>query len=267
MKVCGVSPARLESQRFPNKLLAEIDGVKVIDRVIINALQLNFIDKLILASDSKELINYCKINYPKVEIFEMYDIKVSCGSERIKYVYQNNNSYDYYISIPADEPLLNPIEINSVFNKYYNSKDLYQQSINELYIRTFYSDFKSIKRLESLNSCKIVSRSKYFKFQNKKYKEEFVLYFSRNVIPYSKTGMLNIEKYKKHIGIFIFPRDMLFKNDLWNPTKNAENEGLEQNMFIENDVKVGLIKINHNYYGVDKQEDIKELENLLGENK
>jgi len=267
LKVCGVIPARLESQRFPNKLMAEINKIKIIDRVIINALKLNFIDDLFLATDSKKLVDYCHNNYPKLKIHTMYNTQVSCGSERIKYVSLYHQDYDYYVSIPADEPLLDSTEINLAFNKYYNSNDSCQKIINETYIRTFYSDFKSIERLESLNSCKIVSSNKYFTFKNQKYLEEFALYFSRNIVPYSKNGMLSIENYKKHIGIFIFPKEILLSNNIWKHSRNAENESLEQNMFIENEIKVGLIKINHNYYGVDKKEDIKNLEKLLKENK
>lgn len=239
MRNVGIIPVRLQSERFPNKLLQPIMGKPILQRVVENALELDFIDKLVIATED-DLPDYIK-NYD-VEIFQMRE-RVWCGSQRSQAYYKHNKLFDNYISIPTDEPMISPEEINK---SYHNTKLKYP-------IYTFYSTFYSKERLTSNQSCKIAGGDK-------------ALYFSRNVIPSSKSGGLNIE-YKKHLGIFIF-RNSILEKDIWSGYENslAETESLEQNIWIENGIDVGLIKTNHKYHGVDQEEDIESIEKIYEPN-
>ena len=241
MNIIGVIPARLKSERFPNKLLAKINGISILKRVIQNANKLN-IDKLTLVTDSKELIDFVKaMKNVDVDVFYQEE-EVSCGSERVKEVYNRYQDYNYYMTIPADEPF---IDINQI-NKHIDS--LMKSEINND-IFTFFSKFYTKERLRSNLSCKIVTD-----------KEDNVLYFSRSIIPITKDGNLqNLELYKKHLGIFIFTNAIL-KENLWAISKLASIEGLEQNMFLDNGYNVKALEINHKYYGIDTEKQIRELE-------
>jgi len=245
MSILGVIPARLKSERFPNKLLAELNGKSIIERVIKNAKQFN-VDKLIIATDSNELIDYISNKKLNIEIFYM-EKKVCCGSERIKYVYNKYPGYNYYMSIPADEPLVDPTQVNFQLSSFqHNKSDIF----------TFFSRFYSAEHLQRTQSCKIVCN-----------KNGQALYFSRAVIPTLKNGGIikNLDFYKKHIGIFIFSNAILH-NNLWAVSELASIEGLEQNMFLDNGYKIQLLEIKHLYYGVDTQNQIKELEDKLNDN-
>jgi len=237
--IIGIIPARLQSERFPNKLFAIINGIPILERVINNIVDANIVDKLIVTTDSKEIVDFC--NKLGQESFFMTD-EVSCGSERVKYIYKAFPNYDWYISFPADEPMLDSNELKKMWQKYIKEGD-------PTAITTCWSKFYDEERIELNRTCKIVSNNNN------------VLYFSRAPIPFSKNGLLSIENYKKHIGIFIFHNDLLKQDrDIWNG-ELAKKEGLEQIAFLENNIKVNLLEIKHLYHSVDIPEDIISIEN------
>lgn len=240
MKIVGIIPARLSSERFPNKLIQPLFGKTIIERVVENALSLSFLDKVVIATDTHQLDEYVK-DY-NIEMFYM-DESVWCGSQRAYYYYKENPNYDYYVSIPADEPLINPEHIEYSF---------YGQDLIEG-IYTFYSPFYSYDRLNDKSSCKIVG-------------DKFAYYFSRAVIPRGKDDNLYpLEEYKKHLGFFFFKKSLFneFGGSLWGGVENslAQKERLEQNIFIENGQRIYLIKTEHKYYGVDDPTHLERLEN------
>ncbi len=243
MKAIGIIPARLQSERFPNKLFAQINGMPILERVIKNVIDAKIMNKVIVATDSQEIVKFC--NKLGQESFFMID-EVSCGSERVKYIYKAFPDYDWYVSFPADEPMLDPKELIKMWKKHIES------GIFHNIITTCWSNFYNDKeRLLSYKSCKITSNGNN------------VLYFSRTPIPWSKNGLLSTDEYKKHIGIFIFHNDLLSQNiNLWHG-ELAEKEGLEQIAFLENNIKVNLIEIKHLYYGIDTPEDINNIESLF----
>lgn len=245
MQACGIIPVRLNSSRFPNKIFHDLGGKSIIDRSVENALQYNFLDRLLVATDSKEVQNYISDNY-NIEVFYSEE-QVSCGSERAYLVYEKYKQYDYYITFPVDECLLNPISVNQVWIDFLNIE-------RKNLIYTCYSDFYHEWRVSSPRSCKIVS------IQN--HDGEKALYFSRSVIPLRKGGYDPEYFYKKHVGIFIFSHDLfkIYGNYPWKQSPLSDYEGLEQLKFIENGFQVYLIKMDHQYFGIDDPEDIRKLE-------
>ena len=55
--VIGVIPARIGSTRFPNKILADIDGKPMIAHVAERAQEAKKLDRVIIAIDSEEAKN------------------------------------------------------------------------------------------------------------------------------------------------------------------------------------------------------------------
>jgi len=250
----AIIPARLESNRFPNKILKKIDGIPIIHRVILNVLKTEIFDRIIVATDSKIIVELAK--ELGVEYLFM-DQEVSCGSERAYYIWEKYPNYKWYVTFPADEPMLDPLEIIKMWQRHL---DLTPQIGDD--IRTCYSKFYSPERIEFKRTCKIVSN-----------KLDYVMYFSRFPIPFSKNGLLPIKEYKKHVGVFIFDNEFFKKtqdnlnrgwklSDIWTSPLSIK-EGLEQIAFIENNLKVRLIYLDHKFHGVDIQEDIENIERLL----
>ena len=92
-----------------------------------------------------------------------------------------------------------------------------------------------------------------------------MIYNSRAVVPVNKDGTyLNLEQYKKHVGIFVFPKRVFSEyGNLWLNTTNLES--LEQNRFMQRFVHVRLLEMRHIGFGIDAPQQIKKLEERLRE--
>lgn len=243
-----VIPVRLDSKRFPNKALANLLGKSIIDHVIDFCKELNFENDLWVATDSQELYSYVNSKHEDtVQLSAIYT--AICGTHRVFKFFIRHKQYDWYISIPADEPALDPM----VFNQYFANKLLDDHlAFNPEEIHTFYTRFYCKEDLLNPLSCKIVSS-----------KDDYMIYNSRNVIPVNKDGThLPLIEYKKHVGVFLFSKEIFWKygEELW---EGQNIESLEQNMFMQLDVPVKLHEIHHIGFGVDVPDQITQLERRL----
>jgi 3-deoxy-manno-octulosonate cytidylyltransferase (CMP-KDO synthetase) len=246
IKTLVVIPARYSSSRFPGKLLTNILGKPLIEWIIECAESLNFVSKIIVATQfgEKEISDYVSRWHPNLDYLEILD--ASCGTERtIKTFFLNSNkNYDYVISLPCDEPFISFRQLNNLWPRILN---------DNFEIATLFTRFFCKEDLESRLSCKIVSDC-----------NNNSMYFSRAVIPSSKKNELSeLYIYKKHIGVFIFNVHHLNRRckDLWDDkTYLAEIESLEQNHFLEKNIQVKLFEIKHNYFGIDVPEQVPVIE-------
>ena len=238
MKSVAVIPARLSSKRFPNKLVHKINDKRIIDHVIENVKQMTFVDDIVIGSDEEEFAAILCDRYSFLKGYHISD--AICGSQRAYNFYLTNPNYDFYISIPADEPAIDPHEVNKV----------YQAATDE--ITTFYTKFYCNEDLTSPLSCKIVTCE-----------NDYMIYNSRTVVPVNKNGThLELEKYKKHVGIFVFPKQLFDEHgDLWANTTDIES--LEQNRFMQKFINVKMIEMKHIGFGIDAPEQIEQLEARL----
>lgn len=247
MNIAAVIPARLKSKRFPNKLLYPFLGKPIIGHVINNVLKLKFVNKIIVATEDKEIKDYVKENYPTVEVAMIFNCR--CGTERTFQYYIKNQKFDYYLSFPSDEPCIDVQEINNLW------KQLSRNHKDE--IVTFYSKFFCFEDLKSVLSCKIITSA-----------NDYMIYNSRSIIPVDKSGnCISLDKYKKHVGIFIFSKELLMKKgrELWGSwlSFSADITGLEQNRFIDYGIKVKMYKIKHIGFGIDSPKQVKILETRI----
>ena len=147
---------------------------------------------------------------------------------------------NYYIMIPADEPLIRKEEFKRV---------LYKEQLDDF--NTCYTDFYNEEDCISNLSAKIVSTW-----------DDYLLYQSRNIIPVKKNSEFDYKDCKKCVGIKIFSQkglDELYKLN-HRETILDKFEGLEELKMIELGQRVKLHKINHIGFGIDIPEQVKLLE-------
>ena len=247
--VCLVIPVRLASKRFPRKVLAKFNDKALLQHSINIAKKLNFVDKIVVAHSevpSAEILRLCENNM--IDIIHIKE-ELSCGTEKVHYVKKNKNykNFEYYITLPVDEPTIDPEELNRVWKEEFTYfKDNYR-------ISTLFCDFYNEDDLKSNLSCKIITDG-----------SDDILYMSRNVIPWNKEGKINdLSLYKKHIGVFIFPNKLLsdHKLDLWKENELSKSEGLEQNMFLS--FNFNCYKVKHIGFGIDIPKQIELLEQRM----
>jgi 3-deoxy-manno-octulosonate cytidylyltransferase (CMP-KDO synthetase) len=109
MKLIVVVPARIGSERMPNKPLLKFNGKTMvrhtIDRIMESGLQ-----PIALASDSQPILDECS------QISGLYPVMTSsdhkCGTERVLEAYEilaaELGEFDFIVNVQGDEPFINP---------------------------------------------------------------------------------------------------------------------------------------------------------------
>ena len=179
-----IIPARLSSSRLPKKVLADINGLPMIIRCANIAKE---VDEVLIATDSKEVIEVCK-KYKFNAV--MTNKNHQSGSDRIKEAADiiGLKDNDIVINMQGDEPFLEPEILEAVKNELL--------SLNRDF--KMVSCYKEINELEAEdpNLVKVVID-----------KHSNALYFSRSKIPYNRDNLPHI--YKGHIGIYGFDKKSL----------------------------------------------------------
>ena len=113
MKTIIIIPARMASQRFPNKPMALIDGIPMIQRVW---------EKAKLANIGEVVVACCeKIVFDKINSIGgtaiMTNPDLPSGTDRVYEIINNHtnaNKFECIINLQGDMPLVNPNDIQKV---------------------------------------------------------------------------------------------------------------------------------------------------------
>ena len=103
MRVIAIIPARINSKRFPQKLIKKINGIPLILLTYQNLLSMDIFDEIIVATDSFEISDIIKKSGGVVFISKK---KHFCGSDRVSEASKNFKS-DIVINVQGDEPFVN----------------------------------------------------------------------------------------------------------------------------------------------------------------
>ena len=241
MKTLGVIPARYASTRLNGKPLVDICGYKMIEWVYKRAIK-SSLDKIVVATDNEEIYNEVKRFGGEVV---MTSDKHNTGTDRIVETAKHYEDYDVIINIQGDEPLIEPELINQLAN-IFNDK-----SIN---MGTFRHKINNENDIINPNVVKVITDL-----------NNDAIYFSRSVIPYNRNNEPDIVYYR-HIGIYGYRRDFLFKYASFKNSKLEKLESLEQLRAIENGYKIRVLETNYNVKGVDTKEDLDDVITYINKN-
>jgi 3-deoxy-manno-octulosonate cytidylyltransferase (CMP-KDO synthetase) len=92
------------------------------------------------------------------------------------------------------------------------------------------------------------------------------LYFSRSPIPHYRDASPRLPgagRYRKHLGIYGYRREFLFRVAALPPSLLEEAERLEQLRVLENGYRIRVVDVAHDSVGVDTAEDLKAVEGRL----
>ena len=233
-----ILPYRLKSSRFPNKYISDFLGIPLIEHSL--KLCEEFGNDVIVTAPKEDYVKEISDLQEKYG-FQFIPTSPDCqsGTDRVIEISRKNRD-DYYVLIPADEPLIDKEELKRV---------LYREQLDDF--NTCYTDFYSEEDCISNLSAKVVSTW-----------DDYLLYQSRNIIPIQKSGEFDYKKCKKQVGIKIFSQkglDELYKLN-HRETILDKFEGLEELRIVELGFKFKLHKISHIGCGVDVKEQVKVLE-------
>lgn len=132
MKLCAIIQARINSVRLPAKVLLDLEGKTVLERVVERVRAGKFIDEVVVATGSET------DNFAIVELCQRSGINIFCGSENdvLDRFYQAALKYKagQIIRVTADCPLIDPAVIDDVINLHLKEEaDYSSNAIKESY--------------------------------------------------------------------------------------------------------------------------------------
>ncbi len=242
MRIIGIIPARYASTRFPGKVLADIAGKPMIQRVYEQVCKVSLINDVLIATDSEEVVKRAE-DFGARAIMTYSDCKT--GTDRITEVVKDIKC-DIVVNVQGDEPLISPEVINLAL----------QPLIKDTNIKmgTVVSRINEESQLLNPNVAKVVVN-----------KDNFALYFSRAVIPCSKQKILDFKRYVyyKHISVYVYRKDFLIKFSSMPQTPLENIEDLEQLRALENGYKIKVVITDYNTVSVDVPEDIEKVTKII----
>jgi 3-deoxy-manno-octulosonate cytidylyltransferase (CMP-KDO synthetase) len=240
MKVVGVIPARHGSTRFPGKPLALILNKPMIQHVYEQVSKSKLLDSVVVATDHEEI-------KAVVEGFGGQAVLTSksheTGSDRIEEVASKVEG-DFFVNVQGDEPLIRPELIDALVSAAKESPTS---------VITAKTKIQNEEDIASPNVVKVVTDT-----------NGNALYFSRSAIPYNRAQKEHT--YFKHLGIYLYPKNILSQFVKLPQSSLEEIEMLEQLRLLENGFTIKVVETNYDAVGVDTPEDIQKVENILGGN-
>lgn len=160
------------------------------------------------------------------------------GTDRIA-AFCKDKPFDYVVNVQGDEPLIKAETIDQVLHKITKNRESMATLIKRC----------KKEEADNPNVVKVVTN-----------KDGYALYFSRSLIPFDRNAYNN---YFKHIGIYIYSKSTLMRLYSEEATQLEKAEGLEQLRALENGIKIKTYQTEETFIGVDIEEDIKKVENIL----
>ena len=242
MKKVIVIPARLDSSRLPKKVLLDLNGKTVLQRVYEQCLKVKNIDEVYIATDSLEIKEVCETFTNHVILTKSTH---QSGTDRIGEAISSIDC-DIVINVQGDEPFIEPSLIEALVNSFSNS---------EISMSSAMSKINNVKDLQNSNVVKVVVDH-----------HNNALFFSRSLLPFPRDvkeisiAKEVLEKYQffRHIGIYGYRKDFLLKFVNMEQSYLEKVEKLEQLRALENGFKIKMIEAESSLIGIDTQEDYEE---------
>jgi 3-deoxy-manno-octulosonate cytidylyltransferase (CMP-KDO synthetase) len=239
LRIAGVIPARLGSTRLSRKVLRPIAGRPMVEWVWRAAQSSGLMDPVIVATDSDEVAEACRVRGVP---FEMTSPHCPSGSDRVREVATRIDA-DIYVNIQGDEPTLTP----DFFPPLLNLFERPWVEVSTLAVGCVPQEFANP------NAVKVVTAL-----------DGRALYFSRATIPFDRDA-IGFTGYRKHLGIYAYRKAALERFAALPPSPLEKLERLEQLRLLENGIAIYVADAPRDTIGVDTEEDLARAEAVLSQ--
>lgn len=246
-KIALIVPCRLESTRFPRKLLHEIKGkpllLWVAERIAREAPEL----PLYFAVDD-ELLRACVAAQGFKAIMTRVDH--ASGTDRIAEANVKIGA-EQVINVQADEPLVSARQIRALADLIAGPADM----------ATLATPFTSAADFANPNQVKVVIAPATNR----------ALYFSRSPLPFAREqggrvddAWVRVNPCYRHLGLYAYKAELLAKFATLPPGRYEQIEKLEQLRALENGYSIACDLTEDPTIGVDTPDDAEKFERWLG---
>ena len=228
MKILGVIPARLQSQRVKEKALVDICSIPMVVHVYLRTKLCSVFDDVVVATDSQKI----------VDVVESYGGKAMLTSDKHRnpterlYEVSCNVDHDIIMLINGDEPLVRPCDVELSLETLLKSENT---DASLLAVK--------FKKLNSSSDFKIVLNNR-----------NEIMYISRSDIPSPCKN--EVDYMLKAYHVMAFKRDTLKRySEL--PRERVERiEEHEHIRMLVNGMKIQASVIEYECFSVDTQVDL-----------
>lgn len=233
----AIIPARLASTRLARKVLREIAGKPMVQRVYEAAKSSPLLSDVIIATDSDEVMQVAQKHGWKVQ---MTSSAHRSGTDRMHEVAQRVTA-DVYVNIQGDLPILRAEQIEAL---------LRPMRRPEVMVSTIKTPCRP-EEIANPNAVKVVTD-----------KNGRALYFSRSTIPFDrdKSGQ---SRYFKHLGMYAYRKPALDRFCSLPESALEASERLEQLRLLENGIDIYVEETPFNVVEVDTEEDLRRAEEII----
>ncbi|MGB3851646.1 MAG: 3-deoxy-manno-octulosonate cytidylyltransferase [Tunicatimonas sp.] len=234
-----IIPARLASLRLPNKVLLDLHGKPMIQRVYEQAQQATTIAQVYVATDSTEIRDACARFTDRII---MTRADHPSGTDRLAEAAAELDT-SVVINVQGDEPFIDPAVIDQL------AACLHAADVP---MASAAFRIRSVADFRDPALVKVVVDE-----------QQRALYFSRAPVPYPR--QLNLSGLQTlpddfraygHLGIYAYRKDFLLHYASLPPTYLEQTERLEQLRVLENGYSLRIIEAPRPSLGIDTPEDL-----------
>lgn len=237
-EIVAIIPARYKSTRFPGKVIADIHGKPLIQHVYERVSLAKTVSRVTVATDDERIVRVVQGFGGEALMTSIFHKN---GTERVAEAAAKTGG-EIIVNVQGDEPLIEPSLIDDVCAKLLQDK--------EIVCATAASMITDKEVYHNLHSVKVVID-----------KQGRALYFSRSPVPFCRNGIYRGAYL--HAGIYCFRKNFLERYASLEQTPLEESEQLEQLRILENGYKIGVVLTEYSSIGVDTEEDLVKVRDLL----
>ena len=194
--------ARMNSTRFPNKVISDLSGTPLIERILQRVKKVKKIGKIIIATTKRKeddiLVEIAKSN--KVEAFR--------GSENdlVDRYYQavKDRNFDHILRLPADNPIPDPSEYNRLINYHLKTDNDFSSNICN-FMRNGYPDGFGVE-IFTVNSLKKIWKNEK---TTEEWKKNNLNEITKRMSGWQLESFKESYKHKLENGISLFKKQNL----------------------------------------------------------
>lgn len=240
-KIACIIPARLNSSRFPKKILSNLNGKPLLQWIYEAAQKTNLFDSISFAIDSQETADLIKTFNGS---YIMTPIDCASGTDRIIHVMNSGKiNADIWVNWQGDEPFITPVMIEELLQSTHNNENIDVWTLKKRIINE--------EEINSIHFAKVICDN-----------NDVAIYFSRSPIPLYRNYELAAENvknkiprvYYKHVGIYAFTTLALNKISKLSPCHIEDAEQLEQLRFLFHGLKIKVHETHQEVIGIDLPE-------------
>jgi 3-deoxy-manno-octulosonate cytidylyltransferase (CMP-KDO synthetase) len=238
--VLAVIPARFQSTRLPEKVLADIAGRPMIEHVFRRASAARLVNAVVVAADDERIAAAVR-RFGGVAVMTRAD-HVS-GTDRIAEVVA---AYPCraVVNVQGDEPLIEPDTIDAAIRPLIEDPSVDMSTLSR--------PLASPDEFQNPNVVKVVCDL-----------NGNALYFSRAPIPYPRDGGSVPPAARAHVGLYVYRRDTLLRLAALPATALERTESLEQLRALAHGIRLRVVETRHAAAGVDTPEDLERVRLLF----